>query len=210
MTDGFHFVRHGETDDNLRGVRCGGDRDIPLTERGVEQARQAAGRLRRSGRICGLVIAGPLDRTAVTGAVFAETLGVPLLRRDWLRERSLGDWNGLPIELTRPWFAAGETPPGGESEGAFAARVLDGVDELANGPAGLLEHRPLLVGSKGVARILLHRLAGRPGVELGNCEVVAFTRLSAPPGGPGWWRCDPLATPLETPLEAKAGACCPA
>ncbi|PWC64320.1 phosphoglycerate mutase [Azospirillum sp. TSH7] len=206
MTDRFHFVRHGETEDNRRGVRCGGDRDVPLTDRGIEQARWEAERFRQSGRPCGLVIVGPLQRTAVTGAVFAETLGVPLLRRDWLRERSLGEWNGLAIDLTRPWFAAGETPPGGESEGAFAARVLDGVDELANGPAGLLARRPLLVGSKGIGRILLHRLAGRPGVELGNCEVMAFTRLSAPPGGPGWWRCDPV----ERPLEARAGACCPA
>ena len=206
MTDRFHFVRHGETEDNRRGVRCGGDRDVLLTDRGIEQARREAERFRQSGRPCGLVIVGPLQRTAVTGAVFAETLGVPLLRRDWLRERSLGEWNGLAIDLTRPWFAAGETPPGGESEGAFAARVLDGVDELANGPAGLLARRPLLVGSKGIGRILLHRLAGRPGVELGNCEVMAFTRLSAPPGGPGWWRCDPV----ERPLEASAGACCPA
>ena len=206
MTDRFHFVRHGETEDNRRGVRCGGDCDVLLTDRGIEQARREAERFRQSGRPCGLVIVGPLQRTAVTGAVFAETLGVPLLRRDWLRERSLGEWNGLAIDLTRPWFAAGETPPGGESEGAFAARVLDGVDELANGPAGLLARRPLLVGSMGIGRILLHRLAGRPGVELGNCEVMAFTRLSAPPGGPGWWRCDPV----ERPLEASAGACCPA
>lgn len=214
MTDGFYFVRHGETEDNRRGVRCGGDRDVPLTDRGIEQARWEAERFRQSGRPCGLVIAGPLQRTAVTGAVFAETLGVPLLRRDWLRERSLGEWNGLAIELTRPWFSAGETPPGGESEGAFAARVLDGVDELANGPAALLARRPLLVGSKGIGRILLHRLAGRPGVELGNCAVVAFTHLSALPGGPGWWRCDPLeGLPESEPdssLTGKAGVRCPA
>lgn len=206
MSDGFHFVRHGETDDNRRGVRCGGDRDPPLTDRGIEQARREADRFRRSGRSCGLVIAGPLQRTAVTGAVFAETLGVSLLRRDWLRERSLGEWNGLAIELTRPWLAAGDTPPGGENESAFAGRVLAGVDELANESGGLLARRPLLVGSKGIGRILLHRLAGRPGVELGNCEVVAFSRLSDPSGGPGRWRCDPV----ESLPEARAGACCPA
>ncbi|CAO3409211.1 histidine phosphatase family protein [Azospirillum largimobile] len=192
MTDRFHFVRHGQTEDNRRGVRCGGDRDVALTEQGIEQARRAAERFRAQGHDCGLVIAGPLRRTAVTGALFAEALGVPLLSRDWLRERRLGEWNGLPIELTRPWFAAGETPPGGESEGTFAARVLDGVAELADPAADLLARRPLLVGSKGIGRILLHRLAGRPGVELENCEVVAFTRLSAPPGGPARWRCDQL------------------
>ncbi|PWC90899.1 phosphoglycerate mutase [Azospirillum sp. TSH100] len=202
MTDCFHFVRHGETEDNRRGVRCGGDRDVPLTDRGVEQARLEAERFRRSGQTCDLVITGPLQRTATTGAMFAETLNLQLLRRDWLRERGLGEWNGLPIDLTRPWFAAGETPPGGESEDAFAARVLEGIHELANGPAGLLARRPLLVGSKGIGRILLHRLAGQPGVELGNCTVVTFTRLSAQLGGPGWWRCDPP----EDPQMANAGA----
>ncbi|WP_372395636.1 histidine phosphatase family protein [Azospirillum sp. HJ39] len=186
MTDLFHFVRHGQTEDNRLGVRCGGDRDVPLTGLGVEQARRAAERFREAGGCCGLVIAGPLQRTAVTGALFAETLGVPLVGCDWLRERALGEWNGLPVALTRPWFAAGETPPGGESEEEFAARVLDGVAALRD----RLADRPLLVGSKGVGRILLHRLAGRPGVELENCEVVAFARQPGPAGMTAGWRCD--------------------
>jgi len=188
--EGFLFVRHGQTQDNVLGVRCGGDRDVPLTGRGLADARAAAARLCESGRPCGLVIAGPLQRTAVTGALFAEALRVPLLEREWLRERTLGAWNGLPIEDTRAWFALGRTPPGGESEAAFAARVLAGVAGLAD----VIARRPLLVGSKGVGRVLLHRLAGLPGVELGNCEIVAFERVA---GGAGdalppdhWrWRC---------------------
>ncbi|HYH17073.1 MAG TPA: histidine phosphatase family protein [Azospirillum sp.] len=190
MTEGFLFVRHGQTQDNQLGLRCGGDRDVPLTERGIVDARAAAMRLRASGRRCGLVIAGPLRRTAVTGALFAEALRVPLQEREWLRERTLGAWNGLPVEETRPWFAQGLTPPGGESEAAFTARVLAGVAVLAD----VLARRPLLVGSKGIGRVLLHRLAGLPGVELGNCEIVAFERIA---GGVGdalppdhWrWRC---------------------
>ncbi|PWC37401.1 histidine phosphatase family protein [Azospirillum sp. TSO35-2] len=186
MTTGFHFVRHGQTEDNRRGVRCGGDRDVALTDQGVEQARRAAARFREAETGCGLVIAGPLQRTAVTGALFAAELGVPLLTRDWLRERALGAWNGLPIALTRPWFAAGDTPPGGEGEAAFAGRVLAGVAGLDD----VLAQRPLLVGSKGIGRILLQHLAGRPGVELENCAVVAFSRRPDPAGGAERWRCD--------------------
>lgn len=180
-TERFHFVRHGQTQDNTRGVRCGGDRDVPLTEQGIADARAAAARLADSGCPCGLVIAGPLQRTAMTGALFAEALGVSLVERAWLRERTLGDWNGLPIEDTRSWIAEGRTPPGGESEEAFAARVLAGVADLA----GVLAERPLLVGSKGIGRVLLHRLAGQPAVELGNCEIVAFERIAT-----DRWRCD--------------------
>ena len=180
MTDAFHFVRHGQTADNVRGVRCGGDRDVPLTAQGIADARAAAARFAASGAPCGLVIAGPLQRTALTAALFAEALGVPLLERGWLREREIGAWNGLPIADTRPWIAEGRTPPGGEAEEAFAARVLAGVAELAD----VLAERPLLVGSKGIGRVLLHRLTGLPAVELGNCEIVAFERIAT-----DRWRC---------------------
>ena len=182
MTEGFHFVRHGQTQDNLRGVRCGGDRDVPLTERGVADAGAAAERFAASGRPCGLVIAGPLQRTIVTAALFAAALRVPVVTRNWLRERTLGSWNGLPIEDTRAWFAEGRPPPGGEAEEAFAARVLAGVAELG----GVLAERPLLVGSKGIGRVLLHRLAEQPAVELGNCETIGFERIA-----PDRWRAEP-------------------
>ncbi|HYH40265.1 MAG TPA: histidine phosphatase family protein [Azospirillum sp.] len=185
MREGFHFIRHGQTPDNLLGVRCGGDRDVPLTERGLADAEAAAERFAAAGRPCRLVIAGPLERTAVTGAVFAAALKVPMVTRAWLRERTLGAWNGLPIAETRAWIAGGRTPPDGEAEADFAARVLAGVVELEP----MLGDWPLLVGSKGVARVLLHRLAGRPGVELGNCEVVGFVRTA-----PGRWAAETCET----------------
>lgn len=175
MREGFHFVRHGQTPDNVAGVRCGGDRDVPLTERGLADAVAAAERFAGSGRPCGLVIAGPLQRTAATAAAFAAALKVPVQTRPWLRERTLGAWNGLPIADTRAWIAEGRTPPGGEAEEEFAARVLAGVADLG----GVLGAWPLLVGSKGIARVLLHRLSGRPGVELDNCAVIGFA-LTAP------------------------------
>ncbi|MGQ9368222.1 histidine phosphatase family protein [Azospirillum sp. ST 5-10] len=181
---GFHLVRHGETPDNVLGVRCGGDRDVPLTARGVADARAAAARFAASGRPCGVVIAGPLQRTAVTGALFAEALGVPLQEAAWLRERRLGAWNGLGVAETRPWLAAGLAPPGGEDEETFAARVLAGIAGLED----RLAQWPLLVASKGIGRVLLHRLAGMPGVELENCAVVGFARAAAADGAP--WRCD--------------------
>ncbi len=34
----FYFVRHGVTDLNFRGLRCGGDLDVPLTDIGCDQA----------------------------------------------------------------------------------------------------------------------------------------------------------------------------
>lgn len=198
MSGGFHFVRHGQTPDNLAGVRCGGDREVPLTARGLADAEAAAERFAAAGRRCRLVIAGPLERTTVTGTVFAAALKVPMVTRGWLRERTLGAWNGLPIAETRAWIAEGRTPPGGEAEADFAARVLAGVVELE----ASLGDWPLLVGSKGVARVLLHRLAGQPGVELGNCAVVGFARTA-----PGRWAAgidDAETCETEEPRAARA------
>jgi len=175
----FHFVRHGQTLDNLHGVRCGGDRDVALTGRGLAEARAAALRFRRSGRPCGLIVAGPLSRTRLTAELFREELGVPVVEQDWLRERALGAWNGLAIEGTRPWFEARLTPPGGESEEVFTRRVLAGLSGLV----GLLPQAPLLVGSKGVGRILFTLLARQSFVELGNCELVAFDRVDGQDDG---------------------------
>ena len=34
----FYFVRHGVTELNFHGLRCGGDLDVPLTDIGCDQA----------------------------------------------------------------------------------------------------------------------------------------------------------------------------
>ena len=39
---GFRFLRHGETDFNRSGLRCGGDADVPLSVHGEEQIRALA------------------------------------------------------------------------------------------------------------------------------------------------------------------------
>ena len=130
MSHRFHFIRHGQTLDNLHGVRCGGDRDVALTEHGLAEARAAALRFRHAERPCGVIVAGPLHRTLVTADVFSDVLKVPVVQRNWLRERALGTWNGLAIAATRPWFEAGLPPPGGESEEAFTRRVIAGLTDL--------------------------------------------------------------------------------
>ena len=192
MSRCFHFIRHGQTLDNVRGVRCGGDRDVALTERGLAEARAAAIRFRQSGVSCGVILAGPLTRTQVTAAFFRDELKVPVIQQEWLRERALGAWNGLSIEETRPWFEAHRPPPGGESEDDFRHRIMSGLTELTD----LWSQTPLLVGSKGVGRILLTMLAGQHRVELGNCELVTFTAPVDAGEGEEWggrwsWRRSP-------------------
>jgi probable phosphoglycerate mutase len=164
----FWFVRHGETEFNRRGVRCGGDCDIPLNARGEEQAR-AVGRT-LAGHAIGLIVTSPLMRTQRTAALIAEAIGgAPVESEPLFLERRLGDWNGLSLSETEPLIRARQTPPGGESETEFRERIERAVRALRS----RLSRRVLVVSSKGVARVL-NELAGnasrRPPVA--NAEVI--------------------------------------
>lgn len=178
----FWFVRHGETEDNRRGVRCGGDRDPPLTALGEQQARTLAQQL--LGLDIGVIVTSPLQRTRRTAELIAEAIGgVPVQSEALFIERSLGQWNGLTAAETEASLKAGQTPPGGESEAAFCARVARALESLRP----QLQRRPLVVSSRGIARVL-HQLTAAPGARwgfpaqpMGNCELFEFhLRREAP------------------------------
>lgn len=167
----LRYVRHGATEPNLAGLRCGGDLDVPLHALGREQAVELAAAIRHLQPAVGLVITSHLRRTLETAEIIAAALpGVPVHVEPAFAERRLGRWNLMPIETTQPWLEARMTPPDGESDEAFVARV--GLALKAAKP--LLAQRPLLVGSKGVARVI-GELMGRSGrVALGNAELTEF------------------------------------
>lgn len=164
------FLRHGQTDYNQRQVRCGGDVDPPLTEAGIAQAHAAAERVRRLHPAIDVIIASPLQRTRQTAAIIQAALGCPVAIEPGFVERRLGAWNGLPIAATEPDLRAGVPPPGGESEAVFHDRIRAALDGLVRRPCRL----PLLVSSKGVARILTAVLGGDRSGPVGNAELVAF------------------------------------
>ncbi|WP_158240669.1 histidine phosphatase family protein [Telmatospirillum siberiense] len=156
---GFLFVRHGESTDNARKIRSGGDVDPLLTPTGTRQAHEAARHLqnRLGHRSSGLkLIASPLRRTRETAWIIAVELGLdPEKTEFWegFRERRLGEWNGLPADdASQRLIRSGVTPPGGEAEDIFRDRVM----EAARRAAGLAEadRLPLVVSSRGVGRIL--------------------------------------------------------
>lgn len=179
-TGRFLFMRHGETDYNRRGVRCGGDVDIPLTERGEAQARDAGERIRADHAGIDVILAGPLQRTRRTAEIVADILGgCPIVTHAGLIERRLGAWNGLDIAATQADLAAGATPPGGEAEGDFRARVAAALADIL----GRGDRLPLLVGSKGVGRVVALLAGGAPNPAMGNAEVVAYG-LTLPLAGP--------------------------
>ena len=173
----LRFLRHGATAPNLAGLRCGGDLDVPLTKLGREQAAIAARQIAALRPPVGLIVTSDMLRTRETASIIAESLpNTPVLVQPGFAERRLGQWNMLPIVETQPWFEARMTPPGGESEAEFLQRIVDAV----RGIKRRLHERPLLVGSKGVARLLgeLIELPGR--LDLTNGGIWEFDFAARP------------------------------
>jgi len=171
----FLFLRHGCTDYNQAGLRCGGEVDIPLNAEGRRQAGAAASIIAASGWPLAWIITSPLQRTQATAAAVAAALGGMTVELDpRLRERRLGAWNGQPAELTESALRRGETPPGGESRAEFRARVLTWLEDWRP----RLAEPGLIVASKGIGRVLSEELTGED-CRADNCQVLAFARNGA-------------------------------
>lgn len=167
----LRFLRHGATVANLLGLRCGGDLDLPLAAAGREQAVEAAQRIAALHPPVRLIVTSDLKRTRETAQIIARVLGeVTIVVEPDFAERSLGEWNLRSIDGTQPWLERGLTPPGGEPLATFDGRVA----RAARRALACLPDWALLVGSKGVGRVLAE-LAGLPArVDLDNAALAEF------------------------------------
>jgi len=87
-----------------------------------------------------------------------------------LNERKLGQWNNRPIAETEEQLRSRVTPPGGESDEQFEARIALALERLRP----VMERRPLIVSSKGVGRVMNSLLGGTERMTVGNGEIVEF------------------------------------
>jgi len=173
----LRFVRHGATEPNTAGLRCGGDLDVPLTNLGRRQAAQAGARIAVLQPPVGLIVTSDLQRTRETATIIARFLPeVPVIVEAGFAERLLGQWNLRPIAQTQPWLEARMTPPGGESDDEFIDRVARAVRRIKT----QLHRRPLLVGSKGVARVMGELIGVPHRLELENGVVTEFDFAERP------------------------------
>ena len=135
----LYLVRHGQSVGNvLRTFH--GQTDYPLTEKGTEQARQAAEKLKDDGVIFTRCCASDLSRAWDTALACLEGREVVPECCPALREQNVGNIEGFtweqmeeqyPNELhafLENWFCT--TPPGGESAQTMEARVAACVDEI--------------------------------------------------------------------------------
>lgn len=96
-----YLIRHGETIWN-KSQRLQGRQNIPLSNKGLEQAQMMA---RRCGHLSiDLVGTSPLLRAQQTGTIIADHLNVPCLTIPDLKARAYGPWEGKSISTIRKEF----------------------------------------------------------------------------------------------------------
>ena len=123
-------VRHGQTEWNLKS-RVLGRTDIPLNEKGKEQAVELAENLLPL-RIDHIYVS-PLKRSAETGKIIADACGADLTVREELLEHDFGAFEGVSrsdenYQSAKRNFAV--RYPGGKSYFDVAARVYPFLKEL--------------------------------------------------------------------------------
>jgi 2,3-bisphosphoglycerate-dependent phosphoglycerate mutase len=159
------LVRHGETTWNGAG-RIQGQRDSPLTARGVAQARAVGARLARE-RI-GALYSSDLGRAQETAREIAAATALPVRTEDHLRERSFGvlegkTWDEIAREHPIDARLLCEDPfrpaPGGESLVQFRDRVEEALRRIA---AEATAERVGIVTHGGVLGVLYRTAMGIP------------------------------------------------
>ncbi len=71
----IYFIRHGESEANLREVFAGQKDDSALTEKGREQAREAGNKIKSLGLNIDIIVSSPLIRAFDTAKIVAQIIG---------------------------------------------------------------------------------------------------------------------------------------
>jgi alpha-ribazole phosphatase len=145
------LIRHGQTDWNLQG-RYQGQSDVPLNDKGREQARQLVAKLQHIE--IDAIYSSDLVRARQTAQILAEAIDAPLVLDPRLREIHQGLWEGMLFQnIQQEYSRAFErrksdplqvAPPEGETVGQLRHRVLSALKDILeahpNGRVAIVAH----------------------------------------------------------------------
>ncbi len=181
-TTHFWLIRHGETEWNANR-RLQGWLDIPLSDVGLEQARQLAAHLKTldAPRFDG-VYSSDLSRAAETARLATQHLGLPVMTHEGLRERNYGSYQGLDWSALSEGLASkgvnlrdpDQAVEDGESLREFAQRVASTFETLAQENAG----KNLLVFAHGGVIDIAWRMAGGHALDIKREGTILNTSIN--------------------------------
>lgn len=174
----IYVVRHGETEWNAIN-KVLGRTDIPLNDKGLQQAQELACSLKDLKP--DVFLCSPLCRARQTADAVSAATGMRYTIDDRLIEQDFGRFEGINRfdgeyqKAKREYFAR---YPGGESFFDVAARVFPLIEELDGANA-------LLVTHGGICRIIRNYFEDMGNEEFvqfsqGNCEVRMYDKTAGP------------------------------
>lgn len=174
------FVRHGQTDWNIKRLMQGRD-EIPLNEVGIAQANEAAQLFKESSSKGGVhfdrVITSPLSRASVTGKAIADAIGcTDFSTDDRIIERDFGELSGKPYEFSAPYIVGdADYVKGLEPVCAVLGRLDSFIKEVVKPNTNIIA-----VTHGSVSGVFASRSKKRDGVDptgkiLHNCHMVVYS-----------------------------------
>ncbi len=172
----IYFIRHGQTEGNVRHIYTGNS-NFPLTELGVNQAKETAKLLK--DKHFDVIFCSPLLRAKQTMqeiAVFHKN--TPIVIDNRLAERGDGQWEGLPLgdENAARWRVENwDNDYYGETMKSAYERVESFWDEIKSKYNG---KNILVVAHVGIGRLSVCYFNGLPkDGDLNSIEIKNATAI---------------------------------
>lgn len=167
----FYFMRHGQTDWNLRNL-CVGQTDLPLNDTGIEQAKATAIGVRAIAP--STIFYSPLLRARHTAFLISAGLACQMFCEINLKEVCLGVKEGQPENDPSEDFVLawqrGLQIEGGETFVAFRHRIVSAINKCLLTADG---EPPLFVAHSGVF-MALASACGILDQDVGYCRLYRF------------------------------------
>lgn len=173
----IYFIRHGESKWNVEDRICGAT-DVPLTEKGHEQAVLTGKLFLDLGYNANLILHSPLIRAADTARHISDITGIPARAEPRLIEQNFGIWEGTSPRSSREFHEAKQcfinSFGTGESMFRVAQRVYNLLDDLKKEDKTFI-----LVAHNGIVRFVKSYFTDMRNEEFaafktGNCEISRF------------------------------------
>ena len=179
----LYLIRHGETDYN-NALRFQGQTDIPLNQKGIEQAEKVAAFLKDVPLRA--IYTSSLKRARTTAEIIGRVKGLEPQETDALREMSFGIWenmnsNDIQKKYAKEWKDFFASPaktkiPEGESMSDVQKRAYPEVqrilDQYPEGDVAFIAHG-------GIIRVLICTMLGLDlnrswHLHVGNASITCF------------------------------------
>lgn len=135
----LYFIRHGQTDWNVKG-KIQGSVDTGLNNNGINQANELSKKLIEQDISITKIYTSRQKRAHKTAQILSQSINVEYYLIDGLEEMNLGEWEGLswdevrsnyPVEYSEWYINRRDTrPPKGESYQDMLERVLKAVHRI--------------------------------------------------------------------------------